>query len=73
MFRFFRKNREAVKKYVLVFVLSIVSLGMVVMFTPLGTGDSTRAEANVLAEYGGTRITPSWMAGKECESRWPRP
>ena len=35
MYRFFRKNREAVKKYLLIFFLSIVSIGMVITLAPL--------------------------------------
>jgi peptidyl-prolyl cis-trans isomerase D len=57
MYRFFRKNREAVKKYLLIFFLSIVSIGMVITLAPIPTGDQTRAESNVLATIGGTNIT----------------
>ena len=57
MFRFFRKNREAVKKYLLIFFLSIVSIGMVITLAPIPTGDQSRAEVNVLASVGGYNIT----------------
>jgi hypothetical protein len=57
MYRFFRKNREAVKKYLLIFFLSIVSIGMVITLAPIPTGDTSRAESNVLASVGGYSIT----------------
>jgi peptidyl-prolyl cis-trans isomerase D len=57
MYRFFRRNREAVKKYLLVFFLSIVSIGMVITLAPIPTGDTSRAESNVLASIGGSNIT----------------
>ena len=57
MYRFFKRNREAVKKYLLIFFLSIVSIGMVITLAPIPTGDTSRAEANVLASMGGSNIT----------------
>jgi peptidyl-prolyl cis-trans isomerase D len=57
MFRLFKKHREKVKKYLLVFFLSIVSLGMVLVFTPLGGGDMQQSSGDVLARVGGTKIT----------------
>ena len=57
MYRFFKRNREAVKKYLLIFFLSIVSIGMVITLAPIPQGDTSRAEANVLASIGGTNIT----------------
>jgi peptidyl-prolyl cis-trans isomerase D len=57
MFRLFKKHREKVKKYLLVFFLSIVSLGMILVFTPLGGGNYTQSSADVLASVGDTRIT----------------
>lgn len=57
MYRFFRRNREAVKKYLLIFFLSIVSIGMVITLAPIPSGDTTRAEANVLASLDGANIT----------------
>jgi len=57
MYRFFRRNREAVKKYLLIFFLSIVSIGMVITLAPIPTGDTSRAESNVLASISGSNIT----------------
>ncbi len=57
MFRLFKKHREKVKKYLLVFFLGIVSLSMVIMFTPLGGGNTSLSSADVLASVGGTTIT----------------
>ena len=57
MYRFFRRNREAVKKYLLIFFLSIVSIGMVITLAPIPQGDTSRMEANVLASMGGSNIT----------------
>ena len=57
MFRFFRRNREAVKKYLLIFFLSIVSIGMVITLAPIPTGDTSRMQMDVLAEMGGYSIT----------------
>jgi peptidyl-prolyl cis-trans isomerase D len=57
MFRLFKKHQEKVKKYLLVFFLSIVSLGMVLVFTPLGGGDISESSPDVLASIDGTKIT----------------
>jgi len=57
MFLFFRKNKEAVKKYLLIFFLGIVSLSMVVVMAPLPSGDTSRPEGNVLASIGGNSIS----------------
>ena len=57
MYRFFRKNREAVKKYLLIFFLGIVSIGMVVTLAPLPGGNTSQMEANVLASIDGISIT----------------
>jgi peptidyl-prolyl cis-trans isomerase D len=57
MYRLFRKNREAIKKYLLIFFLSIVSIGMVITLAPIPTGDTRRVESNVLASLGGSNIT----------------
>lgn len=57
MYRFFRKNRDAIKKYLLIFFLSIVSIGMVITLAPIPTGDTTRGESNVLATVDGANIT----------------
>jgi peptidyl-prolyl cis-trans isomerase D len=57
MFRLFKKHREKVKKYLLVFFLSIVSFGMVLVFTPLGGGNYNQSSGDILASVGGTKIT----------------
>src|SRR5208337_3097079 len=57
MFALFRKNKEAVKKYLLIFFLGIVSLSMVVVMAPLPSGDTSRPEGNVLASISGNSIT----------------
>ena len=57
MFRFLKKNKEAVKKYLLIFFLSIVSIGMVITLAPIPTGDTSRTETNVLASMSGAKIT----------------
>jgi peptidyl-prolyl cis-trans isomerase D len=57
MYRFFKRNREAVKKYLLIFFLSIVSIGMVITLAPIQMGDTSRAESNVLASIDGSNIT----------------
>jgi peptidyl-prolyl cis-trans isomerase D len=57
MFHFFRKNKEAVKKYLLIFFLGIVSLSMVVVMAPMPSGDTSRPEGNVLAAIGGYSIS----------------
>ncbi len=62
MFRLFKKKREAVKKYLLIFFLSIVSLGMVITLAPIPGGDSGSLETNVLAEIGGVKITSEDLA-----------
>jgi len=57
MFRLFKKKRELVKKYLLIFFLSIVSVGMIVTLAPIFPGGDRGMEPNVLAEVGGTPIT----------------
>jgi hypothetical protein len=57
MFLFFRKNKEAVKKYLLIVFLGIVSLSMVVVMAPMPSGDTSRPEGNVLASVSGYDIT----------------
>jgi peptidyl-prolyl cis-trans isomerase D len=59
MFLFFRKNKEAVKKYLLIFFLGIVSLSMVVVMAPLPTTDTSTPQGNVLASVSGSSITSS--------------
>ena len=59
MYRFFRgKNRQKTMKYLLIFFLGIVSVGMVVTLAPLPTGDtSANANSNVLASLGDFQVT----------------
>jgi peptidyl-prolyl cis-trans isomerase D len=57
MFALFKKNKDQVKKYLLIFFLFIVSLSMVVVMAPLPGGDTSRPEGNVLASIGGDSIT----------------
>jgi peptidyl-prolyl cis-trans isomerase D len=57
MFLFFRKNKEAVKKYLLIFFLGIVSLSMVVVMAPMPSGDTSTPQGNALASIGGHDIT----------------
>jgi len=56
MFRFFRRNREALKRYLLIFFLSVVSIGMVITLAPI-PGDVNQMQANVLATIDGQNIT----------------
>src|SRR5271157_1727553 len=69
MYRFFKRNREAVKKYLLIFFLSIVSIGMVITLAPIPTGDTSRAESNVLASMNGFNITTTDLQ-KTIQSRF---
>ncbi|HEY6292765.1 MAG TPA: peptidyl-prolyl cis-trans isomerase [Terriglobia bacterium] len=57
MYRFFRRNREKVMKYLLIFFLGIVSLGMVITLAPIPTGDTGNAQSNVLASLNGVDVT----------------
>lgn len=57
MFRLYKKHKERVKKVLLVIFLAIVSLGMILVFTPLGGGNMEESQANVLASVGDVRIT----------------
>jgi peptidyl-prolyl cis-trans isomerase D len=57
MYRFFRKNPEAIKKYLLIFFLGVVSIGMVLTLAPIPGGDTSQADSNVLATISGQKIT----------------
>ena len=57
MFALFKKNKDQVKKWLLIFFLGIVSLSMVVVMAPLPSGDTSRPEGNVLASISGNSIT----------------
>ncbi|HLY61688.1 MAG TPA: peptidyl-prolyl cis-trans isomerase [Terriglobia bacterium] len=56
MFRFMRKSAK-VKKYLLIFFLGIVSLGMVITLMPLNPSDAERGDTSSLAQIGGHKIT----------------
>jgi len=62
MYKLFKKNREAVKKYLLIFFLGIVSLGMIITLAPIPGGDSGTLETDILAEIGGVSITSQDLA-----------
>ncbi len=57
MFALFKRNKDQVKKWLLIFFLGIVSLSMVVVMAPTGGFDTSRPEGNVLASIGGDTIT----------------
>ncbi len=57
MFSLFKRNKDQVKKWLLIFFLGIVSLSMVVVMAPMPSGDTSRPEGNVLASIGGNTIT----------------
>jgi len=56
MFRFMRKS-EKLKRYLLIFFLGIVSVGMVLVLAPLPSSVTGEMESNSLAEIGGQKIT----------------
>lgn len=56
MFRFMRKS-DKVKKYLLIFFLGVVSLGMVITLMPLSPSDAERGDTTYLAQIGGHKIT----------------
>ncbi len=57
MYRLFRGgSRKALMKYLLIFFLGIVSIGMVLTLAPLPNDDTT-SQSNVLASLNGTQIT----------------
>ena len=57
MFRLFSKSRRIVYKWILAAFLFVMALGMVITLTPLGGGDTTQMQANVLASVDGANIT----------------
>jgi peptidyl-prolyl cis-trans isomerase D len=57
MYRFFRRNRDKIMKYLLIFFLGVVSLGMVITLAPIPGGDTSNAQPNVLATLDGVNIT----------------
>ena len=56
MYRFFKERREAFKKYLLIFFLSVVSIGMVISLAPITPTSDMELESNVLAEIHGASI-----------------
>jgi peptidyl-prolyl cis-trans isomerase D len=57
MYRLFRKGRQKLYKYLMIFFLGIVSVGMVITLAPLPNGGGTQLGSNVLAKVGGSSIT----------------
>jgi peptidyl-prolyl cis-trans isomerase D len=56
MFRFMRRSAK-LKKYLLIFFLGIVCVGMVLFLMPPPVSDSSQVTTNNLAEIGGRKIT----------------
>jgi peptidyl-prolyl cis-trans isomerase D len=57
MYRLFRKGRQKLYKYLMIFFLSIVSIGMVITLAPLPNGGGQQLGSNVLAKVEGTSIS----------------
>jgi peptidyl-prolyl cis-trans isomerase D len=57
MYRFFKSRRAALKKYLLIAVFAVMSVGMVVSLAPIQPGDTASAESNVVASVDGSKIT----------------
>ena len=57
MFRLFSKSRRTVYKWILAAVLLVIAVAMVMQLTPLGGGDTTQTQADVLASVDGANIT----------------
>jgi peptidyl-prolyl cis-trans isomerase D len=58
MFALFKKNKDAVKKWMLIVFLGMVSLSMVIAMAPMGGGgDTATPRGNVLVAMGGNTIT----------------
>ena len=56
MYRLFRKGRQKLYKYLMIFFLGIVSIGMVITLAPLPNG-GTQLGSNVLAKVEGSSIS----------------
>jgi peptidyl-prolyl cis-trans isomerase D len=56
MFRFMRRS-DKIKKYLLIFFLGVVSLGMVITLVPWSPADAERNDITYLAQIGGHKIT----------------
>ena len=62
MYRLFRGAAgKKLFKYLLIFFLGIVSLGMVLTLAPIPGGNSDMAQSNVLASLNGTNITVQYL------------
>ena len=57
MYRFIKSRSDAIKKYFLIAVFAVMSIGMVVSLAPIQPGDTSGAESNVVASVGGTKVT----------------
>ena len=57
MYRLFRKGRQKLYKYLMIFFLGIVSIGMVITLAPLPNGGGTQLGSNVLAKVEGSSIS----------------
>ncbi len=57
MYRLFRKGRQKLYKYLMIFFLGIVSIGMVITLAPLPNGGGTQLGSNVLAKVEGSNIS----------------
>lgn len=57
MFRLFSKGRQTLYKWLLGAFLGVMAIGMVITLAPIGGGDTSQVQANVLATIGGGQIT----------------
>jgi len=57
MFRSFTKGRRTIIKWILAAGLFVMAFSMVISLAPLGGGDTTQTQANVLASVDGANIT----------------
>jgi peptidyl-prolyl cis-trans isomerase D len=57
MYRLFKTRAAAIKKYFLIAVFAVMSIGMVISLAPIQPGDTSGAEPNVVASVGGSKIT----------------
>lgn len=57
MFRLFSKSRQTLYKWLLGAFLGVMAIGMVITLAPIGGGDTSQVQANVLATIGGGQIT----------------
>ncbi|HEV2495663.1 MAG TPA: peptidyl-prolyl cis-trans isomerase [Terriglobia bacterium] len=57
MFRLFTKSRQTLYKWLLGAFLGVMAIGMVITLAPIGGGDTSQVQANVLATIGSTQVT----------------